>query len=1430
MLRRLGLFNARGLGGKDHDVLDFFASQKLSMLALTETHLAPGNGALLPSNLIYADIRRENRNVIRGGRRSGGGIMILLDQRYHSITKTLYTDPNKHFIIMELLNTIITVAYLPPSLDDSYVNTVIDKTLEHANTNPIILLGDFNSRMGNITNDTLTNSRGRIFSELLEDTNFDINIPDEGCFTSFSLRQVGAQGVGAGVTDLIITRDIAVTNFIVHSNNNLGGSDHRPLTCEIPLKQPPPLRKYCRWNIRKLQDDIIAQEYLDLLEETEPTHLDPNDAENSWKIVKSWINVAAYSTIGKLQVNYKAGRTFYTEKLNRKRQQLKDSLEDFTKVHTNKRLPLIVRQAAGIKAAKINEEYLKLVKERKLEMFQTMAEKMGSKDNINALFKMASCRKARCNRRPTGLSFDNIETYREHFLDTIGKEPIGTRSTTVPDINSLELTPETIDESEIKTAIQSLPNGKAAGPDGNMGELLKQGGDPMVRVITQLLNVVHNSATIPNDWKNAWIHPIFKQKGSPTVISNYRPISLTCVTRRVYERILLNRMKHLELNLQNTQGGFRKSRSTLQQVFALQEIMQKHPHAWHSFLDIKAAYDTVNRNILWQMLSDRYNLNPSTIRRLRALFDYNTSYLLLPGGTSSPFPNKRGLLQGSTLSPLLFNLFLDELLVRLNRLPTIITFGYRSNNLVFADDISLHAKTIVIIQTLLNECAEWSIQVGLEFSTTKSNVLANDRQGRCTLYNEPLPIVKEATYLGIPVKSDGLNLQKNSRVREAKARQVTKLLQNIGYNGTGFPQVASIRLFKAFVRPTLTYGTELRPQTSEEIRPLVRAQNHAIRTMFSSQRNTSIRALQKLAHILPFASWANILNIKFATRLHNSTDITIPAVHLWWNGLQSATGLSGINYTITKNPLWTKAIKLSHLHNKLSREPQLEVIPGFPTELVKQIEQQFLIDNTESTSNVASAIHITPTDPLRPCLSPSSFSSPDNRAAHLRWITGQIAIHTPCVKCHIPISRTHAIICSGAKNLLLARYEFISSENEIDNIVPDSVEEIMNVSQQYTWNNESQHINYNAMNNASIMNYYINDDSIQNASNNDEAQSFNNTTSMQHTPVLIMNTKDTTRSLQNTVYQDTTNKYNTNSNQVPEYSSNDNHDPITSLSETHNTINQATPHSTTRHSKHFHITPGNTVSPNAHIMIQETTPNSPNRAIHALTSSNRQRIPLIMNNAKKTASPQHDDYIYHTKRTSQINDCSKKTLTKRIYKDTKGQTPNLKSFIDKINTKSKVKDKEAESPKNNMNTNISTLLNNTNYFETNGDDVENNKSTDKRPAPSEDETPNQTHIPASATLQTKRSNFGVDTPRIDGVPLCTEYLEEEKEQRNIPNHKQSIQFIQSKNHIQSSSISNSLSEYLQLSKFKYNLQIHVPTLNLPKHLLNQTLNTESKAK
>ena len=90
------------------------------------------------------------------------------------------------------------------------------------------------------------------------------------------------------------------------------------------------------------------------------------------------------------------------------------------------------------------------------------------------------------------------------------------------------------------------------------------------------------------------IVPVYKNKGDPLDVKNYRPIALTSSLRRVFERVIATSMNAFDRQLHISQGGFRKKRSTLDQIAMLQEICRHHPAAYHAFLDIQAAYDCVN--------------------------------------------------------------------------------------------------------------------------------------------------------------------------------------------------------------------------------------------------------------------------------------------------------------------------------------------------------------------------------------------------------------------------------------------------------------------------------------------------------------------------------------------------------------------------------------------------------------------------------------------------------------------------------------------------------------------------------------------------------------------------------------------------------------------------------------------------------------------
>jgi hypothetical protein len=106
---------------------------------------------------------------------------------------------------------------------------------------------------------------------------------------------------------------------------------------------------------------------------------------------------------------------------------------------------------------------------------------------------------------------------------------------------------------------------------------------------------------VPSSWTRALICPVPK-KGDLSHITNYRPISLTETSRKLFELCLLRHLQPLA-NLSREQGGFRSSRSTIDQVEALDKLIRsaKRQHRRHpemAFLDIKAAYDSVPRGEL----------------------------------------------------------------------------------------------------------------------------------------------------------------------------------------------------------------------------------------------------------------------------------------------------------------------------------------------------------------------------------------------------------------------------------------------------------------------------------------------------------------------------------------------------------------------------------------------------------------------------------------------------------------------------------------------------------------------------------------------------------------------------------------------------------------------------------------------------------------
>ena len=133
---------------------------------------------------------------------------------------------------------------------------------------------------------------------------------------------------------------------------------------------------------------------------------------------------------------------------------------------------------------------------------------------------------------------------------------------------------DTVLEGEVRRAIQRLKN-KSPGNDGITGEMIKHGGDIIIQEMHQLCNAIWKEGRTPAEWKKS-ILVVLHKKGSALECNNYRTIALMSHLGKVLMTVLTERLRsQTEEHLSDEQAGFRKDRSTVQQVLALRLIAEK---------------------------------------------------------------------------------------------------------------------------------------------------------------------------------------------------------------------------------------------------------------------------------------------------------------------------------------------------------------------------------------------------------------------------------------------------------------------------------------------------------------------------------------------------------------------------------------------------------------------------------------------------------------------------------------------------------------------------------------------------------------------------------------------------------------------------------------------------------------------------------------
>lgn len=252
------------------------------------------------------------------------------------------------------------------------------------------------------------------------------------------------------------------------------------------------------------------------------------------------------------------------------------------------------------------------------------------------------------------------------------------------------------------------------------------------------------------------------------------------------------------------QNGFRKNQSTMPAVILAHENAMFHPKLHSILLDILGAYDRTSISLLLEKLR-RKGASEGLLSIISSLFLGCSTYIVVNGKLSRLIHMGRGLMQGSLLSPPLFNVFIDDLLEALltiePRLQWPISLGY-------ADDLILQHMCKIVMQKMLHVTVEWNDTNGLCLNLKKCASLTPHTEATFDVgRGKIIPHMKSCSYLGFPLFRDGIHWDIHVETIAKKGRwMLDSTIRAVRWHTSEFSKMV---IYKTFIRPIMEYGAGL---------------------------------------------------------------------------------------------------------------------------------------------------------------------------------------------------------------------------------------------------------------------------------------------------------------------------------------------------------------------------------------------------------------------------------------------------------------------------------------------------------------------------------------------------------------------------------------------------------------------------------------------
>ena len=493
--------------------------------------------------------------------------------------------------------------------------------------------------------------------------------------------------------------------------------------------------------------------------------------------------------------------------------------------------------------------------------------------------------------------------------------------------------------------------------------------------LTRLFSQCLQWERTPARWNNSVIAPIPKPGKDARYIANRRPISLTVLFRRIFERLILPDIVN-QTKLNYGQAGFRTGFSCATQLL-LAEQARCNGQIIRVFLDLKAAYDSVPINRLLVKMGKK-GIPRYLIRLVESLQSNCYSQVAVNGGLTNPILLQRGLFQGSILSPILFDIYIDDLADELNTTGT----NALPICMLFADDIMLNTANAPTMQQHLDTVSDWCAQNKMELNITKCGTFESGAGLKAN--GEDIPMVNTYTYLGVALSQEGIAFELLVENNHQKALGALIAVKD-SLSSRTWPPAIKINIYKMYIRSVMEHGAAMltlsqnlreNPVITAGMKKLQNLQNDCVRWAFG--RKHAIVAMESMAGLTPMTIRLAELTARLRLHLENASD---------------------------ENPT-----KMWLTHNNAC--PLLRAAGCYPIPDDRKVESIKALYRSKAAEQAALASvmaqYISPecrlANGMDACL---TIQTPLTRKLAIAWRCNGFGVHQKCKTCNEPFTRRH---------------------------------------------------------------------------------------------------------------------------------------------------------------------------------------------------------------------------------------------------------------------------------------------------------------------------------------------------------------------------------------------------------------------------------------